>query len=458
MALKLFDTLTQKEKEVPKKDFLGIYSCGPTVYNRAHIGNLRSYIFADTLNRALKYLGYKNITHVINITDVGHLTSDADTGEDKVEKEARKEGKTAQEVTEYYTRLFKKDLSDLNIEESNYKFPKATENIQEQIDLIKKLEEKNLTYKTSDGIYFDTSLFPEYGKLGNINVEQLKEGSRVEKNPEKKNPTDFALWKFSKNPGERQQEWNSPWGLGFPGWHIECSAMSMKYLGESFDIHTGGIDHIPVHHNNEIAQSQAATGKPLAQIWAHNAFINLSGGKMAKSQGTGITLEALGEEGIHPLSYRYWILTANYQTPMEFSWKALEGAQNALEGLVHKINELDEENENQNVEEFKNAISKNLNTPIAISILQKSNSGKEIFEFDQVLGLNLEKLSKEILNVPQGILKKAEKRWEFKKENKFEEADRVREEIESGGFIIHDYSENYLVERTLKSLIKQNSA
>src|SRR3989344_3937428 len=261
-----YNTLTQKKEEfrVLKLPEVRMYNCGPTVYDFAHIGNLFSYVFADTIKRVLIYNGLE-VRQIINITDVGHLTGDnegdADSGEDRIEKGAKREKKTAREITEMYTNAFLEDLRLLNIDVESITFPRATDHIAEQIAFIETLTEKSYTYKTSDGIYFDTSMFRDYGKLGNINIKGLEEGSRVAVNPEKRNSTDFALWKFSKPEEQRQQEWPSPWGIGFPGWHIECSAMSTKYLGKSFDIHTGGIDHIPVHHNNEIAQSEAATGK-----------------------------------------------------------------------------------------------------------------------------------------------------------------------------------------------------
>lgn len=270
--LKVYNTLTRK-KEVFRpiqKGFVGLYSCGPTVYWYQHIGNLRTYIFSDILKRVLIYSGYK-IRHVMNVTDVGHLTSDADTGEDKIEKAAEKEGKTVRDISNFYLKIFREDLKKLNIISPDL-WPKATENIKEQIELIKKLEAKGYTYKTSDGIYFDTSKVKNYGKLAGIDKKQILAGKRVRMG-EKKHNTDFALWKFSEESGTRQQEWNSPWGMGFPGWHIECSAMSMKYLGEHFDIHTGGEDHRQIHHPNEIVQSEASTGKKFVNYWMHGAFL-----------------------------------------------------------------------------------------------------------------------------------------------------------------------------------------
>ncbi|MDO8579314.1 MAG: cysteine--tRNA ligase, partial [bacterium] len=350
MDIELYNTLTgKKEKFVPierglfGKPKVGMYHCGPTVYNYAHIGNLRAYVFADTLKRLMKVAGYK-VKQIINITDVGHFTSDDDTGEDKMEKAREREHKSAWDIAEFYTKAFFSDLADLNIDTSDTQFPRATSYIKEQIKMIKTLSEKGFTYPTSDGIYFDTSKFPEYGKLGNINLGGIREGERIGLNEEKKNPTDFALWKFSpasKNSKEkRDMEWPSPWGVGFPGWHIECSAMSRSLLGDVFDIHTGGIDHIPTHHNNEIAQSESVTGKIPARIWMHNAFVNISGGKMAKSDENFITLSSLKEKGYPPLAYRYFLLGARYRTQLNFTWEALDGSTNAYKKLVATIREL----------------------------------------------------------------------------------------------------------------------
>ncbi|MFC1663417.1 cysteine--tRNA ligase, partial [Patescibacteria group bacterium] len=337
MELKLYNTLS-KEKELfePLKDkTVGMYTCGPTVYQYAHIGNLRAYIFADLLRRTLEFNDYK-VTQVMNITDVGHLTSDADEGEDKVERSAREAETTIEELTGKYATAFKKDLNLLNIQEPSI-WPKASEHIKEQIALIKKLEKNNYTYKTSDGVYFDTIKFKNYGQLANLDIAGLKEGARVEINPEKHNPTDFALWKFSRTDEKRLLEWKSPWGTGFPGWHLECSAMSMKHLGENFDIHTGGIDHVPVHHTNEIAQSEGATGKKVVNYWLHNAFLTIDKEKMAKSTGNLHTLEQLEDIGYKPLAFRYLNLLAHYRQPLEFSLEALTAAQNALGNLYDRI-------------------------------------------------------------------------------------------------------------------------
>ncbi|MBU4256805.1 cysteine--tRNA ligase [Patescibacteria group bacterium] len=457
----LYNTLTRAKEEFKpiKNDEAGLYTCGPTVYNYAHLGNLRSYIFEDVLKRVLLYNGYE-VKHVMNITDVGHLTGDRDMGEDKLEKGARREGKSAWEIAEFYAKAFKKDLKLLNIIEPDI-WCKATDHIQEQIDLIKKLEEKGYVYKTSDGVYYDTSKFKDYAKLSHLDLETLREGARVEINPEKKNSTDFALWKFTLKGAQRQMEWNSPWGVGFPGWHIECSAMSIKYLGEHFDIHCGGIDHINVHHTNEIAQTEAATGKrPWVNYWLHNAFLNIAGGKkMAKSDENFLTLEnGLIKKGINPLVYRFAALQTHYRKPMEYSEEAMRNAAKGLEHLYNQTRELGIppiRRAGRNYEsgiinkEFKNkfleAINDDLNMPQALAVAQellKSDiPAKEklatVFDFDKVLGLNIESAIK-ISALPNEIKQLAEAREKARKEKKWQEADKLRKEIESGGYAVED--------------------
>ncbi|MDD4988943.1 MAG: cysteine--tRNA ligase [Candidatus Pacebacteria bacterium] len=467
MTLTLSNTLSGKKEEfIPiKKGQVGMYNCGPTVYNYPHIGNLRAFLLADILRRTLEWNGYK-VKQILNITDVGHLTDDASNGEDKMEKAARLGGKTAKEISEFYTQAFFDDLKKMNIETEGTTFPRATAHIQEQIDLIKTLEKKGYTYKTSDGIYFDTSKFPDYGKLGNINLKGLEEGARVEKNTEKKNLTDFALWKFSKPEEKRQQEWESPWGVGFPGWHIECSAMSMKYLGETFDIHTGGIDHIPVHHNNEIAQSTCATGKPYAHYWLHNAHVNISGGeKMAKSAGNFIRLQTLIDAKIHPLSYRYYLLGAHYSTPMAFTMEAVEGAQSTLENIVREVKNLGEKvgkSIPDFMEKFEVSINNDLGTAEALALLHSLLVNKDvksedklatIKEFDKVLGLNLIELAKEMGTIPKEIWALNEKREVARKEKDWKKSDELRAEIEKLGYKVLDGTNKSVIERSLASLI-----
>ena len=339
MDLYLYNSLMRRKQQFKpvKPGAVGLYTCGPTVYNYAHIGNLRTYIFEDILKRVLVYNGYA-VKHVMNITDVGHLTGDRDMGEDKMEAGAAREGKSAWDIAEFYTQSFKKDIAHLNILPPDV-WVKATDTIPEQIALIETLEEKGYTYRTSDGIYFDTAKFKDYTKLSHQDLEALKEGARVERNPEKRNATDFALWKFSPQGLKRQMEWESPWGVGFPGWHLECSAMSMKFLGEQLDIHCGGTDHIDVHHTNEIAQSEAATGKPFFNFWMHGAFLIIQGGKkMAKSEGNFLTLEnAFLKNDINPLVYRFASFLTHYRKPMEYSAESIEAARN---GLLHLQNQV----------------------------------------------------------------------------------------------------------------------
>ncbi|MGH7927954.1 MAG: cysteine--tRNA ligase, partial [Candidatus Binatia bacterium] len=332
MTLRLFDTYTRDLRDFEPLDSAQVrmYCCGPTVYNYAHIGNLRTYVFEDVLQRVLEFNGYK-VNHVVNITDVGHLVSDADTGEDKMEIASRRTGKSAWEIAVEYTKAFKDDLSRLNIVEPTI-WCKATEHIPEQIEMIHCIEAKGLTYRTSDGIYFDTSRVADYGRVARLDASGLQAGARVERG-EKRNITDFALWKFSPLGQKRQMEWKSPWGVGFPGWHIECSAMSAKYLGTFFDIHCGGEDHVPVHHTNEIAQTEACHGTRLANFWMHGHFLLLEDAKMAKSSGEFLRMQSLVDRGYDPLAYRYFCMGAHYRAKLSFRWEALDGAQTALERL-----------------------------------------------------------------------------------------------------------------------------
>ena|SRR3989344_3291201 len=464
MDIYLNNTLTRKkEKFVPiKKEEVGIYSCGPTVYFFPHIGNMRAYVFADVLRRSLEYSGLK-VKQVINITDVGHLTSNQDSGEDKIEQTAKKEGKTAGEITKFYEEAFYKDLADLNIEIKDTKFPRATEHIVEQIEIIKILEEKGFAYKISDGIYFDTSKFKDYGKLGNINLKEQKEGARVEINNEKKNPTDFALWKFSKPEEKRLQEWPSPWGTGFPGWHIECSAMSRKYLGQPFDIHTGGIDHIPVHHNNEIAQSECAFSVPLANFWLHNEFLTVEGEKMSKSLGNIFTISDLKERGVHPLSFRYWLLTSHYRSPANFTWESVFGAQTAFEKIIVKYSDWVETEyvegalNDSDVKQFEEAIADDLNTPIVIAILQKVSGGAVVNKMDKILGLNIKVLAEQLRDIPDEISKLQEERDNVRADKDWKKSDEIRGTIEQKGYTVFDSSDKSVILKTLSLLAKERN-
>jgi len=454
----LYNTKSKK-KEVLKPlsvPSVSIYTCGPTVYGPVHIGNLRAYTFADTLHRTLTAAGYKP-KHVINITDVGHLTDDADQGEDKVEKAATKENRSVESITHEYTEAFMRDIDALNIVLGRYHFPKASDHIPEQIEIIEALEEKGHTYKTKDGVYFDTSTFPTYGELGGVNLADLKAGARVDMG-EKKNAQDFALWKFSKE-NKRLQEWDSPWGVGFPGWHLECSAMAIRHLGEQIDIHTGGEDHIFVHHNNEIAQSEAATGKQFASIWMHNAFLNLGGDKISKSDGNTIYLQDLIKEGFSPLSVRYLFLEANYRTPQSFTIESLQAAERALSRLHLFTDSLKKEKEtfinSFYLNRFKEALYDDLNTPKALALLwelvrdedvAKGVKKKTLNRMDRMLGLELfgERLKK---NIPKEIEILAEKREEYRKNKDFKKADELRDQIKAKGYTIKDVDGGFEFEK-----------
>ena len=457
----LYNTLTRKKEEFEPidKSEVGLYACGPTVYNYAHIGNLRTYIFEDILKRVLEYNGYK-VKHVMNITDVGHLTDDGDMGEDKLEKGAKREGKTAWEIAEFYTKAFKKDLKLLNIIEPNI-WCKATDYISEQINLIKILEKKGFTYEISDGIYYDTSKFEDYNKLSHLDLETLREGARVEKNEEKKNPTDFALWKFSPKGEKRQMEWDpkkygADWDIGFPGWHIECSAMSMALLGEKLDIHCGGIDHINVHHTNEIAQSKAAyPDKKFFKYWMHGAFLNIKGGKkMAKSEGNFLTLQnTFIDKGIDPLVYRFAALQTHYRKPMEYSEEVMKNAEKGLNHLKNQFRNLGEKSGKVS-KEFKNKfleeVNNDLNMPKALAVVQemlKSNLSNEdkkaiLLEFDtEILGIGIADLNikaVEDIKIDENVEMLKKERQKARKEKNFEESDRLRDEIEKLGYTVED--------------------
>lgn len=426
-----------------------MYHCGPTVYNYAHIGNLRSYVFADILRRTFEYLGYE-IIQVINITDIGHLTSDRDTGDDKMISGLKREGLPLsldglKKLADKYEQAFKDDLKTLNIKAPHH-FPRATEYLKQEIKLIKLLEEKSFTYKIDDGIYFNTSKLASYGRLGALTPAD-ESIARVEK--DKKNPRDFVLWKLSKDD---HLGFESPWGTGFPGWHIECSAMSREFLDQPFDIHTGGIDHIPIHHNNEIAQSEAAYGKPLANFWLHNEFVNIESGKMAKSEGNIITLKSVMEKGYSPLAYRYFLLMAYYRTPVNFSWEALEAAHNAYRKLKDIVStwQVDtglEVKDEKYLREFKEAIESDLNTPEALAVVWKLVKDESIFpadkkvtllEFDKVLGLDLEHNEFEVVDIPEEVQKLLEDREKARISSNFQKADELREQIKKLGFVVED--------------------
>lgn len=455
MPLKLYNTLTKKKEDfIPlNKDKITLYACGPTVYHYAHIGNLRTYIFNDILRRTLKFLNYK-LTHVMNITDVGHLTSDQDVGEDKMEKGAKREKKTVWNVAKFYTDAFMQDLKNLNIQTPDI-IPKATDYIDEMIDIIKILEKKGYTYKTHDGIYFNTCKFKRYCDFANLNAECLEEGKRIDMK-EKLNKTDFALWKFSPKNKKRAMEWDSPFGKGFPGWHIECSAMSSKLLGKQIDIHTGGIDHIPIHHTNEIAQSECAFEiTPWVRYWLHGEFLVIDKGKMSKSKDNFLTLKKISEK-YDPIIYRYFCLTANYRQQLHFSFKALDSANNSYNNLKNKILELKRSKDDKKTDieiktryetDFIDIISDDLNMPKALALLNKllkekylSNKDKLslIYDFDKVLGLRLKDIKKEKIEIPKKIQDLIEKRNKARKDKDYKLADKLRDNIKDLGYDIED--------------------
>ncbi|MEK7232205.1 MAG: cysteine--tRNA ligase [Elusimicrobiota bacterium] len=450
MVLRLYNSLTRAKGDfvpaAPAK--ASLYTCGPTVYNYQHVGNYRTYIFEDLLVRALKMFGYAP-NRVMNITDVGHLTSQGDEGEDKMEVGAAREGKTAWDIARFYTEAFLSDCKELNLLPADI-LCKATDHIPEQIALIQRLEAKGFVYKTADGLYFDTVKLPGYGKLmTKEHLEGLKSGARIEANPEKKHVTDFALWKFSPKEKTRQMQWESAWGKGFPGWHIECSAMAMHFLGETLDIHCGGIDHIPVHHTNEIAQSEGATGKPFAKVWMHAEFLLMNNAKMAKSSGGFVKLSDLKERGFSPLDYKYHCLTAHYRKQLDFTWESLEGSKTARRRLKDAAAALAGEAPKPNCAgfsaRFKDALSDDLNAPIALAVVWDAlrsdlpGGAKKAFleEADSVLGLDLFKIEA-VGAVPADIEALLIKRAEAKAGKDFAESDRIRKQIDDLGYMVKD--------------------
>jgi cysteinyl-tRNA synthetase len=449
--LRLHNTLSGKlEDFIPLNHTVKMYNCGPTVYDRQHIGNLRPYVFADTLRRALGAWGYQ-VKQVVNITDVGHLTSDSDEGEDKLEAAAARKGQSAQRIAAEVTNEWFADLDALGIDRSKIEFPRATGYIAEQIALVQSLEQKGYAYKITDGVYFDTAKFAGYGKLGGINLSGQLSGARVEENKEKKSPHDFALWKLSPQGGKRQQEWQSPWGVGFPGWHIECTAFIFTLLGKQIDIHTGGVDHIPVHHNNEIAQAEALTGKQYARYWMHNEFITIEGKKVSKSLGNTIYLSQLTDRGLFARSLRYWYLTGHYRSPMNFTWEALEGANAALVRLARIYHEMPEGRPNREfLKLFYAAIADDLDTPKALALVWehiRDLNKATLLEADKILGLGLgemrvtQKLAIKHDDLPHGIAELLASREAARAKKDFQKADELRQEIESGGYTLKDTPE-----------------
>jgi len=466
--MKLYNTLTRRKDEfvplVPSK--VGIYTCGPTVYMFAHVGNFRAYVFADTLRRVMGYLGYE-VKHVMNVTDVGHLTSDEDTGEDKLDKEARLEGKKPEEIAQFYEQAFFADAAKLNILRPHV-VCRATEHIPDMIELVRRIEANGFAYRTSVGLIFDTGKYPEYALLSRLNLAEQQAGARVAVDPERRNASDFALW-ITNQPNHLMQ-WDSPWGRGFPGWHVECSAMSIKYLGERFDIHTGGIDHIPVHHTNERAQNFAATGKEVVVRWMHNAFLVIGDARMGKSEGNLVTISELEKLGARPLDFRYLCHTALYRTPLSYTAESLKSAQNSLGGLVDFGRNAqawpvkDAAWTEPYRRKFRDAIADDLNVPQGLAavwnLVREGNQRQDrsawdaVLDFDRVLGLGLANTSRVVSvrdgvqasvshglapsGTPEDILQLAQARQAARTVRNWAESDRLRKEIFDRGYVVED--------------------
>jgi len=461
MTFRLYNTASRSKEEFNLPDGVDavrMYCCGPTVYHYAHIGNLRTYIFEDLLRRTLEYNGFQ-VNHVVNITDVGHLTSDADEGEDKMEKGARRTGKSVWDVAQFYTDAFMADFRRLGLVEPTT-WCKATDHIQQQIELVQALEAKGYTYQTEDGIYFDSTKFERYGDFAKLDIEGLQSGARIAAG-DKKSPTDFSLWKFSPKDSQRAMEWDSPWGTGFPGWHIECSAMSMHYLGDTLDIHCGGTDHVRIHHTNEIAQSECATGHQFSRFWMHGEFLRMgtSGGKMSKSADEFLTLQLLLDKGFDPMDYKYMALNSHYRNYLNFTWEALENARESLNALHKKTDPLigkagvvESELAQKFAEEFRGAVSDDLNIPKGLGILHtmlKSDLAERekaalTLDFDRIMGLNLgEEMQRQ---APAGadevdeaeIQQKIQDRQDARKNKDFALADQIRDELAEKGILLKD--------------------
>jgi cysteinyl-tRNA synthetase len=456
--MKLYNTLTRQIEEIKplNPDEVTIYTCGPTVYDYAHVGHWFTYVRMDTLIRTLKLNGLKP-KWVMNITDVGHLVSDADEGEDKLEKGAKREGKTAWEVAQFYADDFLSGMQKLNMLSPDF-IVKATEHISEQIQLIQRLEQKGYTYVIDDGVYFDTAKFPDYGKFAQLDLDEQQAGGRVSVNEQKRRQSDFALWKFSPEDHQRDMEWDSPWGKGFPGWHIECSAMSMKYLGETLDIHTGGIDHVPVHHTNEIAQSEAATGKRFANYWLHSNHVTVEGEKISKSLGNGIGLQEVVERGISPLALRLHVLESHYRSQSRFSWESLEAARNRLKDYqamaVLRWQALDKPADSSDIftrvaDDIKDFLAADLNTPLALAALSAFSdvvkgqllATATVKDFEQLLGTLDELLGLQLSEVQDITSPQKEllaEREAARETQNWQESDKLRDALVEQGIAVRD--------------------
>ncbi|MBQ2917490.1 MAG: cysteine--tRNA ligase [Clostridia bacterium] len=460
MKIFFYNTLTKSKEEFKplEGNEVRIYTCGPTVYKDATIGNMKSFIFMDTLRRVLKYNGY-TLKHAMNITDVGHLVSDGDDGEDKMVKAAKEEKKTPLEIAAYYTEKFLSDFDRLNIYRPEI-ICKATDHIKEMEEFVQKLLDNGYAYETSTAIYFDVSKLDEYGILSGIDLRNQKAGARVEIDEEKRNPYDFALW--IKAPENHIMKWESPWGLCYPGWHIECSTMSNKYLGEVFDIHTGGIDLVPTHHENEIAQSKGCTGKVPAKFWMHCEFLLINGGKMSKSLGNAYLVQDIVDKGYEALAYKMMCFTSHYRNKLNFTWEALESSQNALNRLregYKKHNEGNAEVEDSIIEEYKTkfqeAINDDLNMPVAMSVIwdivKNPNKSKKLanllLEFDEVLGVDIQKeVEEKTLEIPEEIKELIEKRKQARVNKDWALSDQIRDELKEKGYVVKDTKEGTVVE------------
>ena len=468
MTVQLYNTLTRTKEEFKplEGNTVRMYSCGPTVYSFAHIGNFRAYVFMDTLRRVLQYNGY-NLKHVMNITDVGHLESDADEGEDKMEKAARKENKDPYEIANFYTHKFFIDMARLNIEKPEI-IAKATEHIQEMLEFVQGLIKNGYAYETSKGIYFDISKLDKYPVLSNRKLDEQIAGARVDIDTEKRNPYDFALW--IKAPENHIMKWESPWGLSYPGWHLECSTMGRRFLGEEFDIHTGGVDHIPTHHENEIAQSKGATGKIPAHVWMHCEYLQVDGGKMSKSLGNTYTISQLEEKSISPLAFKLFCFTAHYRNKLNFTFEGAYGAQKALERLydsyiknVNGVDDVDEDIIKEYEERFLAYINDDMNMPGAMSVVWEiaRNAKKSIkfadllLKFDKVLGLDMKNAENYLLEfkheeseeLPEEIKALVEERKQARAEKNWVKSDEIRDRIISLGYSIKDTKDGIIVKK-----------
>ncbi|HOF17644.1 MAG TPA: cysteine--tRNA ligase [Phycisphaerae bacterium] len=461
MPLKLYNTMTRRVEEFAPLEppTVRLYTCGPTVYNYAHIGNLRTYVFEDVLKRALQWCGFR-VRHVMNVTDVGHLVSDADEGEDKMALGAQREGKTVWQIAQFYWDAFRADLRRLNILEPDV-WCRATDHIAEQIAQVRALEEKGYTYVVEgDGVYFDTSRLPDYGKLARLDIAGLQAGARIELSAGKRNATDFALWKFSPPDKKRLMEWPSPWGVGFPGWHIECSAMALKYLGDRLDIHCGGIDHIPVHHTNEIAQAECALGHEWCRWWMHGEFLTLpkagnETARMSKSSGEFLKLDLLVEKGYDPLAYRYFCLNAHYRQQLAFTWESLDAAANAYRNLKRAVLDLRRDGAEPAAPDeallapFRQAVEDDLNMPRALAAFWAALKNADgapppavhatLLEMDRVLGLGVAEMHEEALAVDEAEIDRLiAERAAAKKAKNFARADEIRNRLQADGIELMD--------------------